>query len=104
MKTQFTPGPWTLSIDEKKVGTISGETRGWGEDHLVTGLSLGAGNGGFSEELKANAHLIAASPEMYDSLQDLLKLVQNDASSRPIEEQDKIALARLRLAKARGES
>jgi hypothetical protein len=80
---KHTPGPWTLSFDEKKVGTISGETRGWGEDHLVTGLSCGANPSGFSEELLANARLIAAAPEMHEELTEAWACIEHLSQYAP---------------------
>ena len=51
------------------------------------------------EEMRANAHLIAAAPDLYEALENLLSAVENNAyvGSKWIEE------ASDALAKARGE-
>jgi hypothetical protein len=68
--SKFTQGPWVLNINDKKEATISGNTRGWGWDHLVNfGVKSTTTEDGCSEELKANAHLIAAAPELYKALE-----------------------------------
>ncbi len=56
----FTKGPWTLQKDAAKQEIIiSGETRGWGFDHLFSCTDV--------PELAANAQLAHASPEMYEA-------------------------------------
>lgn len=80
-ETRFTPGPW--------------EARGlsiWQPGK--TALSI-ASVTQHQPAAKANAHLISAAPDLYDSLAQLLDDPDNETENR--------AFARRMLAKARGE-
>jgi hypothetical protein len=62
MKPKFTPGPWELG-DEAPL-TIYAK-----DGYAVTGIAdADESEGGRPEEDVANAHLIAAAPEMYEAL------------------------------------
>lgn len=95
MKTQFTPGPW------KVIRTPSGydHVRGSNNErisHEVTDLDLQ------QDEVKANAHLIATAPEMYDLLDKI-----NSAFYTRTSKSEWISLMELTkplLTKARGEN
>ena len=89
MKTKFTKGEWKarcMIIDGKEVAN----TWSVGSEDVVRVASLSTFNG------KANAHLIAVAPEMYD----MLNSIENDANQIPPFLWDKIQTV---LAKARGE-
>lgn len=87
MNTKFTPGPW------RYCPTNNG--------HMIGG----SGNGYIAEarqirdvpETKANAHLIAAAPDLYNAL----ATIENDDGHIPAFAWD---LRNAALAKARGES
>lgn len=82
-EAKFTKGPWRI-LDKYQVG-----------------IDVNFGDGFFTiascqafNEAKANAHLIAAAPEMYYALQEALPLISHKAVIGVINEA---------LAKARGE-
>lgn len=60
--SKHTPGPWVLHVAENGRGTISAITRCAGMDHIA---EVYGANG---EERGANARLIAAAPEMLETL------------------------------------
>jgi hypothetical protein len=99
MNTKFTPGPW------RYCPTNNG--------HMIGGSS----NGYIAEvrqvrevtEDKANAHLIAAAPDLYEALSDLIvlasaamQLANRDGAEFNVD--DDLREARAALKKARGES
>ncbi|MDQ2785773.1 MAG: hypothetical protein M3Y58_12310 [Chloroflexota bacterium] len=107
--TKATPGPWTahtfqcdggrqeagaqIDAGERPIGVV------WGHD----GLSYSPA-AGFYESL-ANAHLIAAAPDMYDALDDALGLlvqIQQGLDVRGIVDGNIRQILAVR-AKARGE-
>jgi len=92
METKFTEGPWTFcQYNHGEIVAIDKEDDEYSElicDTLITG----------DEEWEANAHLIAAAPDMYAMLEDMyetLCLIGDDG-----EETEEIKSL---LAKARGE-
>ena len=81
----------------------------WGVNHLIHVHSLKDGNQvckmtGFERrkrsQMQANAHLIAAAPEMYEELEKVLRLLK----SKPFLDEKSEGIARIEnlLAKARG--
>ena len=109
MSAGFTKGPWWVSPNT----TGSPEVRTYREDETAdnhmrnssTGASIASCIGDHTEERTrdnrlANAHLIAAAPDMYEALEAMLgeyapsDQVKNSAA----------VLARAALAKARGEA
>lgn len=92
-KTKFTPGPWSifgpLSDKYDPAYRVSAER--------TLSLTVSACPDGFVQgENKANAHLIAAAPELYEALELLL-------SAQGQMEEKAIKMAKVALAKARGE-
>lgn len=67
MKTKHTPGPWKLFAQDVDHLILTGETTGWGHDHLAV-IEAPAD----SPEHRANVHLISAAPELYDACQVIL--------------------------------
>jgi len=107
---RFTPGPWRIFWAKDALGIENshqiigiGELNGAG----ITDCGFGVWRGGDGEAI-ANAHLIAAAPEMYRYLEIINKI----ASPNPertfdgvIRDLDAITdFARAALKKARGES
>lgn len=94
MEKKWTEGPW-----RKESFSLS-------EEILATGNKLVAivqsRHCESPEEMRANAHLIAAAPELYEALAALLSRVGNDADAHAwfLDEQENAIKA---LAKARGE-
>ena len=98
MSEKFTPGPWYLEFDNC-------DEEGFLEEAEFTGAIVGAdGEGVLQVYSKANAHLIAAAPEMYEALELIygrLLMSDRDGGSRITAEDGE--MAELALKKARGE-
>ena len=109
MDGKWTPGPWSLLVEQSyrsecTVATIEQE----GEDLPYRGMiarlqSAEHIDGIAADELTANAHLIAAAPDLYVALEKALNFITNTES-----EMGKTLpcgdAARAALAKARGEA
>lgn len=105
-ETRFTPGPWKwsyrdelLTHDDREVMPMWVE----GQDPtLVEGCAVAF------ELSSADAHLIAAAPEMYAALAELAGRVEAWEAERirlsGTEKRTDLTAARAALAKARGES
>lgn len=99
-ETRFTPGPW------------SAEALKNGIEHDIRhdGYFVATAHGGCVDEAEngANAHLIAAAPELYEALEWAMRFVEQVRAESPAPEGggEDIAYreARAALAKARGES
>jgi|SRR5699024_4431295 len=108
-ETKFTPGPWRLSSQSPRI--IQKDCRDTGSDHgFLIASSMGRDDSGFyasESEADANAHLIAAAPELFEALDTLVSVVGltafKYAEQRAVlqEAADQSIAA---LAKARGES
>ena len=89
-KSKFTQGPWEVNTTEDEL---------WGDDvwYRVEYHSVIANDETIASDIssKANAALIAAAPEMYAMLEDLLDKFRNDEFAPEIEKL---------LKKARGEA
>ena len=80
-EAKFTPGPWVVSGN----ATINKKPKGW-----IASVS--------NTDRKANAHLIAAAPDLYEVLEEArVFLVHLNATGSLIDQIDEA------LAKARGE-
>jgi hypothetical protein len=112
--SKFTPGPWVV-VNGTDVFSALGAPRNDGikADHNDGWLVADCGVGvtfveGLSRTLKpseqrANAHLIAAAPGLFDALVELLRV--NDKYYVPVDREMAKAMARARIVieKARGE-
>lgn len=101
MSTKFTPGPWTEDISRSCVVGPLGVTVA----HCGQAMTSCA-DGSYwirAEESSANAHLIAAAPELYAALQACCEEAfdTETTTARMVEIR---RTARAALAKARGES
>lgn len=67
MKTKFTKGDWI--VEDGKAVLCNG--------HKVAYVNSGD-NIPYFENIKANAHLIAAAPEMYEALEQVMKTLSSD--------------------------
>lgn len=85
-QTKWTPGPWS----NDRIGEIAVSL---GDDNIALVCFEGELND--EKECEANAHLIAAAPELYEALKEVVAL-----SDRKQHAWDN---ARAALAKARGE-
>ena len=101
-KEKFTPGPWRV------MGPYGGITRPW-IDADLNGSKRSIIICGTEEDERgivgiSNAALIAAAPDMYAALKDLLALPQNQCGNCDDESECKFCRASAALSKARGES
>jgi hypothetical protein len=98
MDTNHTPGPWTYSM--------RGITAPNGQRVEADGLALVTGVRDKLDPAFANAHLIAAAPELYAALSGLVADYDNNQSgiNEGLVKMAKAALAKAALAKARGET
>jgi len=89
---KFTPGPWG-NVDfalSNEIGTL--------KNPLIAVVQ--SRHCDSPDELRANAHLIAAAPDLYEALEELLTFVQAHNGGELMRVED----ARAALRKARGES
>ena len=64
-ETKFTPGPWCVGTPPPNGQQTIGTEMGLMVAVATTGV-------GMAEETKANAHLIAAAPDLYEALEELM--------------------------------
>jgi hypothetical protein len=119
VKTAFTPGPWEVRLDHDEglkrdwrsivadggrtsvVRPDSYSTNKWGERETVCGMWV----------TEANANLIAAAPDLYEALDEMVKVIEQyiipiherENPGTPLPEPDFISKARASLSKANGE-
>ena len=108
-EVKFTPGPWCVFED------IRTDKNPYGRDseEYIAGFNIESGNyevvgcdgiSGGSDIERANAHLIAAAPELYEALEEMSSCLSDIISGNDwgaVEEY--LDDARAALAKARGE-
>lgn len=86
MKTQFTPGPWLVDDDSNAVGPVVSNGKGTPIavcDALKICFSSGQCVRVPKPEAAANAHLIAAAPEL---LEALLLIINSNSQEPPYKE------------------
>ena len=98
-----TPGPWKL--EERSIYAL--QHAGWrkGEEQFENRFyaSVQAGRGTPTEELEANARLIAAAPELLHELEHLVRLMEPYEDRLPFPGLATLNGARAAIKKARGE-
>jgi hypothetical protein len=94
---KFTRGPWTVLPEEAEKLYIRVRGTRLGERFKIANAPFPIADESEKQEAVANAHLIAAAPELYDALEEAACLVPTN---------QKTALAKFSavLAKARGEA
>lgn len=96
-KGEFTPGPWTIPVPWSGFSEIRG-----GNDELVFGLAAGCeGEKQPDETCKANAHLIAAAPDMFAALIEARDFIRDEGNETAHAFADKLDAV---ISKARGDS
>lgn len=96
--TKWTPGPWEVRRKERfndHVYHVFGD--GMHVNACIANTAYWLDSDSFSES-RANAHLIAAAPELYEALDDCVKQLRGIASPMDVPESATAA-----LKKARGE-
>lgn len=98
---KFTPGPWVAGADGADVCPSAGEKQHVELAHIVGPWSDSSWFG--SEEARANAHLIAAAPDLYEALERAVRYF-TDAGSNREAWGEMVHEWQQTLAKARGET
>ena len=89
-ETKFTPGPWFVKRQNPSPTTGEWMIAGSKPGYLAEIRDCGSG------DVQANAHLIAAAPDLYAALEEVIRI-----SDRKHDAWDK---AKAALVKARGEA
>lgn len=98
--TKFTPGRWIAAQKHSsKVGLPVVASPHGRSIASVTFFGLGENFKNHDDESYANAHLIAAAPELYEALEDVLGLIKPEFEQSPM-----VSFAKAALANARGEA
>jgi hypothetical protein len=97
-ETKFTPKPWTLADVERGKMVLGGAGRSYVASVTIEQIGGGAIAAAMEPQRLANADLIAAAPDLYAALTELLFDAFEDAHP------DSVKAARAALAKARGET
>ena len=102
-EARFTPGPW-LSLNMQKADPLGGKR--W--EVWVDTLSVARISGGFSKpdssEAEANAHLIAAAPDLFAALEALREHHCDGVCYADEDHTTVLAQVAAALARARGET
>ena len=109
MGIKHTPAPWRVSNESPRI--IKKDYRAIGSDAgFLIASTMGHDNSGFyasEQEADANARLIAAAPELYESLADALADYDNWVSDEDNYPHEHLVAwaekARAAIAKAKGE-
>jgi len=99
-EAMFTKGPWMKSGVRSTSPTYKGHGVGPDSDWVV----IVPYNDKDHSECLANAHLIAAAPELYEALTQLIDDLSNTDEEGLFEHSETVIRCRLALSKARGES
>lgn len=105
-ETKFTPGPWEVKPKEKNVPYLRIRGKSLGRRYKIANvLSVTAEESDEDRETKANAHLIAAAPEMFQTLEDVLDALTDGGLRVLSKEQNDYHVRTIKriLAKALGE-
>lgn len=108
-ETKFTPGPWFIDGSGNISNTVKAVTGEWqlgeyAETVCSYQSALGPGTHTHDAEVEnstANAHLIAAAPELYEALEQAFSVLEREYGRAVADVNMPLALPA--LAKARGE-
>ena len=98
--TKFTPGPWLVDEVLDHRGNPCAYSVWPSHERQCQRNRIASTPDGVTAEAKANAHLIAAAPEMYEAAETALECLENNGFARAYVED----LLRNALRKARGEA
>ncbi len=107
-ETKWTPGPWQASLDNIRGNAwyqdIDGAI-GQPDEHIGLAKVVVVIDGEDYRQGRANAHLIAAAPDLYEALSNFLEneKFQVGVGGNPNAVEKMLAQARAAIAKARGE-
>lgn len=91
MERKWTPGPWSISTENDVCAQIDGEYHAVCTDQFCYAPA---------SEQKANAHLIAAAPDLYEALDKVNRWFNGSENELGMILREAVAA----LAKARGEA
>ena len=80
MNTKHTPGPWRVGTDDRSIFTVRGTTSA-GMQHSATAAGCASLN---DADLRANARLIAAAPELAEALLCVIACLSQPVQSTDI--------------------
>lgn len=106
VETYFTPGPWTVGSNNPDGDDPYGPIPIRAKHYRIAKLGLDdAPVHDYNTMQRCNARLIAAAPDLYESLTDFMEnpAFQTAVGGNPIAIGGMMARARAALAKARGE-
>lgn len=98
MTTQHTPGPWKSNSME--IFTDTGKT----SKRIAFATGRAQGDDNTLKEIKANAHLIAAAPELLEACKAAETLFSKMLAHSELNPRHPIHQLRAAIAKARGEA
>jgi len=99
MSEKFTPGPWRVNTDYGQIGDVTNE-----DGTPVAYSQQVLGDTITQSRRKANAHLIAAAPDLYAALERIYgRLLMSDRDGDAHISEEDGAMAEAALRKARGE-
>lgn len=107
--TKWTPGPWEFfeGEDNEYHGKIRDDILGTivaNDWHIARIWDFNDADNAATEECQANAHLIAAAPELYEALEANMQLVHALTGATDDLANNILDLGNKALAKARGET
>jgi dissimilatory sulfite reductase (desulfoviridin) alpha/beta subunit len=91
-KTSWAPGSWKYSETHNDIVSMA-------NCKIICDVVSDYGSCNVQMVVKQNAHLIAAAPDLYDALENLLRVSKGKQGTKPEAQK----LAREALAKARGD-
>ena len=97
---KWTQGPWRVEAWDEASGQarVAQRVRGPGPDDWGRSVWMYTGS-------EADAHLIAASPDLYEALQLMVYRFESHLEGKPVRDADEVLrAANLALRKARGET
>ena len=104
MTTQHTPAPWHICRDDDQIIVTSVQEN---DEMLVDVCSVYGGNENNVELQEANAHLIAAAPEMLWALEQVAALGREASNSDGqvyLDESNFLYILEIAIAKAKGKT
>ena len=105
--SKHTPGPWVVDEDyadeeQQAIGIVKDGHGYIAGIHILASANTGCE--GFSAEDRANAHLIAAAPTMYEALQTLVEYLSTQVPADTLDDWKHVFAARQALAQAEGKT
>jgi hypothetical protein len=102
MEKKWTPGPWFIDEDSEPVLRVMAHDPGLEPWHICDVAPLATSSQDKTTNWYANAHLIAAAPELYDALEKAIEY--HKKRNLGWHSDELVAYMEAALAKARGET